>query len=135
MKINWKALAISSILGLIFGIVFGYWMYHSTLRLESPSVFFGVMIGIILFCGTTGGIYIAMEQKTKKQVAVETISKRRVKWKLLLIYLLLLVSFGLIATFGEPIFPYWLYFAFVCIFAFLFLFLFAGAMIFVEKKK
>jgi hypothetical protein len=68
MNINWKTLVPSTIIGLLFGFGFGYWIYDATKRLRNPSESLGIIIGLLFFLGATVLFYIVLEKlKMKKK--------------------------------------------------------------------
>ena len=135
MKINWNLLVISVIIGAI-----GAGLVYVVMALRTQELFpisLSIIISILTFCGLAIGIYfLPTELKTKKEVVVGTIKgETKLRWKPLLILLLITIALGLILSFGQDSLPKWFAVPLACIFAFCFLFLIAGWFVFFKKKE
>jgi hypothetical protein len=137
MKIHWNLLVISVLIGAISaGLV------YVVMALHTQGIFpisFPIIFSILIFCGLTLtiGIYFPpFERKTKKEVVVGTIKgETKLRWKPLLILLLITIALGLILSFGQDSLPKWFAVPLTCIYAFCFLFLIVGWFVFFKKKE
>jgi len=66
LKINYKTIMISAILGIIIASLMGYWIYHALGGFPSRE-FLPIALGLILFCSATWGFYNSIETYKQKK--------------------------------------------------------------------